>query len=188
MFLDPIQDSLELHPVVRLREVVCVGTAILSKSTRDASSIVAPRARVEADGSVDAENAPTDPCKTTERFCTSSHTPHQRFPFRRTHDRNPQTQWVSYPQILRRSLLCRRRDNSCAGRVRSVGSQRDGRGSIFSNRSNVRSIPDPNPAASVSNGVTPRKRADGKELGDDARRSRRVPDDLFAARLFDVHG
>jgi hypothetical protein len=97
MFLDPIQDSLELHPVVRLREVVCVGTAILSKSTRDASSIVAPRARVEADGSVDAENAPTDPCKTTERFCTSSHTHHQRFPFRRTQDRNPQTQWGQLP-------------------------------------------------------------------------------------------
>src|ERR1700730_11904359 len=77
MFLDPIQDSLELHPVDRLREVVCVGTAILSKWTLDASSIVAPRARVDADGSVDAENAPTDPCKTTKRFCTSSHTPHQ---------------------------------------------------------------------------------------------------------------
>src|ERR1700688_2531882 len=83
MLLDPIQDSLELHPVVRLREVVCVGTAILSEWTRDASSFVAPQARVEADGSVDAENAPTDPCKTTERFCTSSHTLHQHFPFRK---------------------------------------------------------------------------------------------------------
>jgi hypothetical protein len=44
MLLDRIQDRLELHPVVRLREVVCVGTAILSKSTRNAASIVAPRA------------------------------------------------------------------------------------------------------------------------------------------------
>src|ERR1700681_14853 len=30
-----------------------------------------------------AENAPTDPCKTTERFCTSSHTPQQHFPFQK---------------------------------------------------------------------------------------------------------
>ena len=41
------------------------------------------RSVTEADGSVDAENAPTDPCKTTERFCTSSHTPHQHFPFQK---------------------------------------------------------------------------------------------------------
>src|SRR6266851_10061054 len=34
-------------------------------------------------GSVDAQNAPTDPCKTTERFCTSSHTPHRRVPFQK---------------------------------------------------------------------------------------------------------
>src|SRR5258707_7521974 len=37
--------------------------------------------RMEADGSVDAETAPTDPCKTTERFCTSFHTPHYRVAF-----------------------------------------------------------------------------------------------------------
>src|SRR3989442_15714275 len=43
----------------------------------------ATNARVEADGSVDAQNAPTDPCKTTERFCTSSHTLHRRFPFQK---------------------------------------------------------------------------------------------------------
>src|SRR3989441_3395845 len=51
-----------------------------SESTRDA----APQTRVDADGSVDAENAPTDPCKTTERFCTSSHTPHRPFLFQKT--------------------------------------------------------------------------------------------------------
>ena len=38
VLLNPIQDSLDLHPAVRLREVVCVVTTILSKTTRDASS------------------------------------------------------------------------------------------------------------------------------------------------------
>ena len=81
VLLNPIQDSLDLHPAVRLQDMVCVGTAILSESTRDASSIAAPELRVEAAGSVDAQNASTDPCKTTERFCTSFHTPHRRVPF-----------------------------------------------------------------------------------------------------------
>src|SRR5262249_31557314 len=78
MLLNPVQDSLDLHPAVRLPELVCVVTAILFESGRGASSIPTPNARVEADGSVDAEKRPPDPCKTTERFCTSSHTPHRR--------------------------------------------------------------------------------------------------------------
>src|SRR5439155_3388209 len=101
VLLNPIQDSLDLHPVVRLRAGGEVWSpAILSESTRDASSRAAPP-RVEADGSVDAENAPTDPCKTTERFCTSSHTPHRRFPFQKNQDQNLSESVVSYPQILR---------------------------------------------------------------------------------------
>src|ERR1700687_4239114 len=95
MLLDPIQDSLDLHPVLRSREgMVGFSTAIVSESTRDASSIAAPLTRVEADRSVDAENAPTDPCKTTERFCTSSHTPHQHFLFQKNpRTRTSQNQW-----------------------------------------------------------------------------------------------
>ncbi len=99
VLLNPIQDSLDVHPAVRLRRVlVCVGTTILSEATRDASSPTL--SRVEADGSVDAQNAPTDPCKTTERFCTSFHTPHRLF--RRTKDQNLSVCWDSDPQILRR--------------------------------------------------------------------------------------
>src|SRR3989442_3968095 len=86
--------------------MVCEGTAILSESTRDASSIAAPVLRVETDGSVDAQNARTVPCKTTERFCTSSHTPHRRFPFRRTQVQNLSESVVRYPQILRRRREC----------------------------------------------------------------------------------
>ena len=85
------------------RLVGCEQPPFSQSRTRDASSIAAPR-RMEADRSVDAENAPTDPCKTTERFCTSSHTPHHRVPFRRTHKPEPSESVVSYPQILRRRL------------------------------------------------------------------------------------
>src|SRR5712692_4529709 len=54
-----------------------------------------PGLRVEAAGSVDAQNASTDPCKTTERFCTSFHTPHRRVPF----------QNIARPEPLRISPL-----------------------------------------------------------------------------------
>ena len=102
LLLNPVQDSLDLHPAVGLRERLASSTAILAESTRDASSIAAPWSRVEADGSVDAQNAPTDPCKTTERFRTSSHTPHRCLSFRTTSDRNLSVCWGSDPQILRR--------------------------------------------------------------------------------------
>ena len=103
LLLNPVQDSLDLHPAVGLRERLASSTAILAESTRDASSIAAPWSRVEADASVDAQNAPTDPCKTTERFRTSSHTPHRCLSFRTTSDRNLSVCWGSDPQILRRS-------------------------------------------------------------------------------------
>jgi putative ABC transport system permease protein len=61
--------------------------------------------RVEAAGSVAAENAPTDPCKTTERFCTSSHTLHRHVPFQKNQDQNLSESVVSYPQILRRRQI-----------------------------------------------------------------------------------
>src|SRR5690606_23826065 len=77
MLLNPVQDSLDLHPAGGLRAWLALDTTILFDSTRDASCAAA--ARVEAAGAVDAQNAPTAPCKTTERFCTSSHTLHPLF-------------------------------------------------------------------------------------------------------------
>ena len=102
VLLNPIQDSLDLHPVVRLREVAGVKHRHSLRSTRDASAIAVP-VRVEAAGAVDAQHAPTAPCKTTERFCTSFHTPHHPLPVRRNEgDQNLSESLVTDPQILRR--------------------------------------------------------------------------------------
>src|SRR5262245_16479743 len=57
-----------------------MGTSGPAALRRRTSKYRTAGARVEAAGAVDAQTAPTAPCKTTERFCTSFHTPHRRAP------------------------------------------------------------------------------------------------------------
>ena len=63
---------------------------------------IAAPLRVEAAGAVDAQNAPTAPCKTTERFGTSFHTPHLLFLRKNDEDPHPSESLIADPQILRR--------------------------------------------------------------------------------------
>ncbi len=66
LFLNSIQDSLDLHPAVRLRDPGVCGN---HHSLRvDAGCIPCDAARVEAASPVDAQNAPTGLCKTADGF------------------------------------------------------------------------------------------------------------------------
>ena len=64
-----------IPPVVSGRGLVSVGTTILSEATRE--YIIATSSRMEAAGSVEARTRPRESLQTTERVCTSFHTPHR---------------------------------------------------------------------------------------------------------------
>jgi hypothetical protein len=71
LLLNPVQDSLDLHPVVRLREP---GVCRNHHSLRgDAGCVPRGVAHVEAARPVDAQNAPTGLCKTADGFAQLPH-------------------------------------------------------------------------------------------------------------------
>jgi hypothetical protein len=110
MLLNPIQDSLDLHPVVRLRELVCVGTAILSEWARDASSIDGRGGVWKLPAPWTAQNAAHRALENPQNgFPTSFHNASVLLSSQKTTDKNSlHPPGLNYPQILRRRPFSQR--------------------------------------------------------------------------------
>jgi hypothetical protein len=91
LLLNPIQDSRDLHPAVRLREWSASSTTILFESTRDAS-LAAPCVWKLPD--LWTQRTRPQVFAKPQTVSHSSHTPHCHIPFRRTtNTRTPQNNW-----------------------------------------------------------------------------------------------
>ena len=103
LLLNPVQDSLDLHPAVGLRAWLALGTTILFDSTRDASG-AAPGVWKLPDRWTQRTRPPVFAKRPTVSH--SSHTPHRHRRFQKTDEaQNPSEALVTEPQILRRRPL-----------------------------------------------------------------------------------
>jgi hypothetical protein len=93
MLLNPVQDSLDLHPAVRLREWLASSTAILAESTRDASLA---GLRVWKLPDLWTQRTRPQVFAKPQTVSHSSHTPYSPIRFSRTkNSRTPQNHWSS---------------------------------------------------------------------------------------------
>ena len=101
VLLNSIEDSLDLHPAVRLRDPGACGN---HHSLRvDAGCLGRGAGRVEAARPVDAKNAPTGLCKTADGFAQLPHASFFSARFQRNdEDQNSAESLIIDPQILRR--------------------------------------------------------------------------------------